>query len=67
MEYNQTIIMTKFNGVESRWTINGCDSLQEAQEKCLEWAKKGGWTPPKWWQWWRWNDINPKFNKLEPH
>jgi len=32
-------------------------SYAEAKRQCVEWAQKHGWTPPKWWQWWRWKDT----------
>lgn len=57
IQYGQTIVQTKFDGTVSSWTLNDCNTFDEAQKKCIEWAKKSGWTPPKWWQWWRWKDT----------
>jgi hypothetical protein len=49
----QTFIFswTTLNGERSEIGFTGC-TKQEAIDRALEW----GWTPPKWWQWWRWDD-----------
>jgi hypothetical protein len=61
--------MTITHGQEIRWTARdgtitvigdqGCATVEDAQRGALERAKSLGWTPPKWWQWWRWDD--PKY------
>jgi len=43
----------------SSFAVRGQPSYEEAKRKCIEWATKHGWTPPKWWQFWRWNDTRP--------
>jgi hypothetical protein len=54
---------------EIKWTIkpghtksisvegNEGQSLESVQAMAAAYAKQWGWTPPKWWQWWRWNDT----------
>jgi hypothetical protein len=37
--------------------VSNQPTAEEAQRVCIEWATKHGWTPPKWWQWWRWGDT----------
>jgi hypothetical protein len=32
------------------------DRLHEGWFQVLRLALLSGWTPPRWWQWWRWND-----------
>jgi hypothetical protein len=51
-------------GYTIRWgdqtfAIKGCESAEEAKAKCVKWVTDNGWTPPKWWQWWRWDDTRP--------
>jgi hypothetical protein len=41
------------------FAVCGCATEAEAKQKCIEWATKDGWTPPRWWQLWRWNDTRP--------
>lgn len=36
--------------------VSGCETPEEAYEKAIAFATQSGWTPPKWWQFWRWND-----------
>lgn len=35
----------------------------EAWHQVIGWARQSGWTPPRWWQWWRWRDtrVPPEF------
>jgi len=56
---------------------DGFKTQQLAKWKTIEEAKKAGWTPRRWWQWWRWNDtpitdkpetktvISPSLNYVE--
>ena len=39
-----------------RIEVSGCSSLEEARASALHMALASGWTPPRWWQWWRWQD-----------
>jgi len=57
MRYGQEIKWTRFNGAKSFVSCFNCESIEIAQEQALKSAKQAGWTPPKWWQWWRWKDT----------
>lgn len=48
----QTFTWTDRNGTVSRLTVGDHDTPDAA----LKSATGLGWTPPKWWQWWRWGD-----------
>lgn len=45
-----------FNGTKSTVNVEKCSSTQEALREVIQCAKALGWTPPKWWQWWRWGE-----------
>lgn len=36
--------------------VSGYSSPDAAFAAALDDAKAAGWTPPKWWQWWRWTE-----------
>lgn len=55
--YNQSVKWTDFNGNVTKVEVQGFSSSKEAKTRALESAKEFGWTPPRWWQWWRWNDT----------
>jgi hypothetical protein len=57
--FSQEIIWHSMAGRHSV-SVEGCDSREEALSTALRMAKQGshGWTPPRWWQWWRWGDRN---------
>lgn len=57
ISYGQSVTWTDFNGNITRIEISGRSSMREAKRDALEHAKGCGWTPPRWWQWWRWNDT----------
>lgn len=54
--HGQTITWTDFNGTRSSFEATGCVSAQAALREAIAGAKAFGWTPPKWWQWWRWHE-----------
>jgi hypothetical protein len=60
ISYGQTIRWTDFDGTISRITNSGYDSADEARHEAIERARELGWTPPKWWQFWRWDDTRIK-------
>ncbi len=55
--YGQEIIWSTSTGRISVM-VDKCDTPEEALQEALKWAKEDGWTPPHWWQWWRWGDRN---------
>lgn len=48
---------TKFDGTTETAAVSGCESEAEARREAFRIARKNGWTPPRWWQWWRWGDT----------
>jgi len=57
ISYGQTICWTEFSGDVTTISISRRPSPDLALREAIEFAKRGGWTPQKWWQWWRWNDT----------
>lgn len=58
--HGQTIAWTGGGGLDGAITqsvsVEGCATREEAFSKAIQFAKDAGWTPPKWWQWWRWSE-----------
>jgi hypothetical protein len=55
-------------GQELHWTpgpfdgtmiygVRGCATPEAAWEAVVATAQRDGWTPPRWWQWWRKRDT----------
>jgi hypothetical protein len=57
--HSATIEWTDRDGSSGVLTVSGCNSPAEAWKEVEECARNMGWTPPKWWQWWRINDTLP--------
>ncbi len=60
MKYGYSIHWTQFDGTKQRVSAEWFDTLEEMERERAEafkTLKKVGWTPPRWWQWWRWNDT----------
>ena len=55
IQYGQTIEWSH-RGSKLSVTVNGCATPQEALGAAIRNAKLFGWTPPRWWQWWRWSE-----------
>jgi hypothetical protein len=53
--YGYSIEWTTWNG-RQRVTVTECSTPQEAYRETLDLAIRSGWTPPRWWQFWRWSD-----------
>ena len=51
--YDQCIAWTTRGGGSQSVTVNGYDTADEAFNAAMQAAIRTGWTPPKWWQWWR--------------
>lgn len=56
--YGYEIRETTPYGVE-KTSVSGCDSIETAQIEAVRMALYLGWTPPQWWQFWRWGDTKP--------
>jgi hypothetical protein len=37
-------------------TVSDCNTLEEATREVILFALNSGWTPPRWWQFWRWRE-----------
>lgn len=42
------------------WSVEGYATPGEAKAAVRAFAKEGGWTEPKWWQFWRWGEMYTK-------
>lgn len=67
-EHDAFIIATDSLCSEPRYILAFGDTEQEAKDECEREARKQGWTPPRWWQFWRLNDsVAPQCHqKLQP-
>ena len=48
-------------------SVTGCANFNEAYRECMASAVRWGWTRPRWWQWWRWGDVDyaaPKYRRI---
>ena len=50
---------THFSGLKETWRFSDCTPDQADAA-----AKEQGWTPPRWWQWWR-RDDGPRNFRTE--
>jgi hypothetical protein len=55
--YGQVIRWTRSDGAVLSVIVRDCGSHEEALRMAIDDAKSMGWTPPKWWQWWRWDET----------
>lgn len=47
-------------------TADNCDTMEEAERQAISLALERGWTPPKWWQFWRWGEPEVDLRLLNP-
>lgn len=50
---------TDFDGTKSSVRSGYHYWPRDARKEALRQAIKLGWTYPRWWQWWRWDDTQP--------
>lgn len=62
--YAQEIHWTDLRGRTQSIRVEGCQTAEEVRAKAIDMAEMSGWTPPRWWQWWRWNDT--RVPQIEP-
>jgi hypothetical protein len=55
--YGQVIRWTRSDGAVLSVIVGDYGSHEEALRTAIDDAKSMGWTPPKWWQWWRWDET----------
>ena len=63
MHYGYCFRWTQFDGTVSEYRGELFDTREEADaafEEHVHYMRLRGWKPPRWWQWWRVNDTNPK-------
>ena len=59
-KYGQIVRWTRFDGNSAVTEVFG-DNLGEVRCKGWEFAARSGWTPIRWWKFWRWGDTpNPE-------
>jgi hypothetical protein len=63
----QSIKWTEFGGNRNEVMTDYHFTPREARKSALRSAIKSGWTPPRWWQWWRWGDtrVNLDFTDVQ--
>jgi len=44
-------------GHEFTVEVEGLNTPQQALRELIRCARALGWSPPKWWQWWRWKEV----------
>jgi hypothetical protein len=57
-----TITWTTFSGGKNSVGNNGFYTPREARKSALRAARRCGWTYPRWWQFWRWDDTRPSLD-----
>lgn len=61
MRYGQSVTWTSFWGDVSMVQVDSCENPEDATRFAFTVAKVQGWTPKRWWQFWRWRDTpNPE-------
>jgi len=71
--FGQQISWTGRDRSKSAVTVKDYPTHQEALDAALKSAMAFGWTPPRWWQWWRWGDQdytsrqNPTLEPVTQH
>ena len=43
-------------GHKASFTDGPFDTAQEQRRAQQEWLQRNGYTKPRWWQWWRWDE-----------
>ncbi len=51
------------NGGVETYSVSGCASRREAESAILRYLEEAGYRPPRWWEYWRWDEQKPP--KLE--
>lgn len=59
MLYGQKIKWTRCDGSPAAIFVGWFKTQEEARVAVIKAARRAGWTPPRWWQWWRRKDSRP--------
>jgi len=62
--YAAKVQWTHFNGTKQCVGVSNYDNLHEALDDALLSAIVMGWTMPRWWQWWRWQDTRVTWDMI---
>lgn len=54
--FSFTVRLTTFSGQVREWVCHGAPTPEQARRRAVTHAVLHGWTPPRWWQWWRRHD-----------
>ncbi len=57
ISYGFVISWSDFDGSRHSISVDQCGNPAKAFARALSHAIKMGWTPPKWYQWWRWGET----------
>lgn len=57
IQHGQAINWTTKEGAKLRVVVSHHESRQAAVREAFDAAERMGWTPPRWWEWWRWRDV----------
>ena len=55
-KFGYSVRWKKFDGTLTEVGVSDCPDIETAKKEAFMLAKESGWTPRKWWQWWRWNE-----------
>ena len=58
-----TLRWTQWDGTVTVVRETGHTDLDAAWQSVLSSARRAGWTPPRWWEVWRWHDTRPPINQ----
>lgn len=65
VRYGQEVHWTDVDGSTSKVVVRNCTSHEQAIDLAFRQAKRTGWTPKRWWQFWRWKDTSNPENILK--
>ena len=63
--YGATVRWTRRNGQVSEYRLTDFSNVGDLEVELKHIRRRierEGWTPPRWWQWWRRHDTNPFSN-----
>lgn len=60
--YGFAISWTDLNGGKRSIKTTGFYTARDARRSVVRAARRSGWTYPRWWQFWRWDDTRPNLD-----
>ena len=55
--YGQVVSWSPSLGIRLSVSVIGFETREDARREAIKQAKELGWTPPRWWQWWRRSEL----------